>query len=118
MQLKFYARGAHLVSYPRSQREGQRPRYIARSMEAPLSGEHAGAYPPAEDGFTCESATFVGRRLLRVMNRSHASGDLALWPADEATARACGVPFVATEFVSGEHIPCAPRPVAPSPRKG
>lgn len=103
MKLRFFARGTHLVSYPRSQREGQRPRYLGREMDAPKAGEHAGAYPATREPFECYTGTPLGARVVHVMAQSAASGDLALWPADEGTARAIGVRFVPTEFIDGEH---------------
>lgn len=101
MKLKFYARGTHLVSYPRTHRVGSPPRYIGR--EAQGRELLATAEP-----FECEAESFVGARLLRLMQSGARHGDLPLWPADAATAAACGVKFAQTKFEGGEHRIVAP----------
>lgn len=82
------------------------PRYINRGHE-PRDG-HA-AYPALPDPFVCDSESDIGRNLLRKMgavpNSPSRRKNPPLWPADEATAQRCGVPFVATEFKDGVHRP-------------
>lgn len=94
MKLRFFARGAGLVSLPGAMRYvGQAPRYIGREAQS-------GAFPATAEPFECDPDSAIGKRLCRLTRL-----DAALWPADATTAAACGVEFVRTRFADGEHVP-------------
>lgn len=102
MQLRFHARGTGLVSLPGENRiVGQLPRYIGRSLKM-IDG--ATAWPANADAHECDSASDHGARLMKRCRRGE------LWAADEATATACGVEFVALEHSDGAWIPAASKP--------
>lgn len=102
MQLRFYARGTGLVSLPGETRiVGQHPRYVGRALKI-IDG--AAAWPASEAAHECDSASAHGARLLKRCRAGE------LWPADEATAAACGVDFTALEFADGEWRPAQPKP--------
>lgn len=104
-QLAFYARGTLLVSHPTARRfVGQMPRYVGRvSSLVDANGVKTGGFPATKQPFVCEEDSEIGRRLVKLCSR-----DQSLWPADEATARACRVPFTPVEFVDGEWVAKAP----------
>jgi hypothetical protein len=106
--LAFYARGDLLVAHPSAPRVvGQHPRYVGR---APLVDPQTGAatWPATSQPFNCDASSDVGKRLVKVCRRG------ALWPANEATAQACGVPFVQVAHFDGEWI--EPLPELPPKR--
>lgn len=111
MKLRFFARGTDKVSVPRSQRVEQAPRYVGRSFVAPSPGKPA-EHPATRDAYECELDSDRGRRLVALVRR-----EASLWPADEATAVACGVEFVKTEFRDGEHIAAVAPKAASKPAK-
>lgn len=57
-------------------------------------------HPARKEVTEIDPESDTGRRVLRLMRIEN---DHPLWPADEATAKACSVPFVATTFSDGEH---------------
>lgn len=95
MIFKFYARTREdgvplIVKHPEEVPfVGQLPSYVGRES---LPG---GKFPESKKPFACESGTRTGERLRIVCGRGE------LWPADAATAEACGVPFVPLKFNSG-----------------
>ena len=92
MKLRFYAREDQLVPVPGSfPRIGQAPSYIGRKFVAADR-----SHPATDDPYECDAETEGGRRLKKLTRR-----DACLWPADEATARACGVAFVPVEVKDG-----------------
>jgi hypothetical protein len=88
MKLRFYARSGHLCSLPGPRVTGTLPKYVGRRVRV-VDGEIRNEIldEPAE----FDSASREGQRLLRRMIVDHK--DPPLIPADEATARFCGVPF-------------------------
>lgn len=95
-KLRFYAKGSGSVSLPGFQGHiGQMPIMVGRKYDP-----EKGNWPATKDPFECDTDSTVGRRLARLTRI-----DDALWPADEATAVACGVPFVETEWRDGVIVP-------------
>ena len=95
-KLRFYARGSAMVCVPDERRiVGNRAEYVGREF---VSTDGGHAYPARNAAFECSGAQAA--RLAKITAR-----DAALWPADEATAQACGVPFVDVEWRSGEWLP-------------
>jgi len=79
-RLKFYARGTALVTDPHAQERGIR-RFVARRWQEVATGRWA--WCPTEK----PQETDAHPDLIR------AARDGDLWPADEATAKACGLGF-------------------------
>ena len=105
MKLRLYARPGYVFSLPGVRVAGAHPRYIGRTLQ--VDGKtivNAATHEPA----VIDSETKEGQRVLRVMLCD--GPDYPLWPADEATARACGVPYVEVEMVDGEWQPKAKQP--------
>lgn len=107
---RFYAKGRMLVPDPsRRQSKGQSPQYVGRKR-AMFDGQVG--YPATKHPFEYDEK----RRELRDMDRRLVKrcrrGEL--WPADEATARACGVPPSPLRFDDGEWV-LDPQP---SPKPG
>lgn len=105
--LRFYAKGDLLVTEPgtaaSTAREGRPSRYVGRKLAMVGEGRQAVAsFPATSDPYSCPANSPRGARLIKLTRR-----DGSLWPADEATARACGVDYVATRFSSGEHVAVA-----------
>ena len=110
MQLRFYARGSDLVSLPGERRiVGQQPRYIGRSLKSvTVDGKAFPARPATEEPHCCEAD---GAQAPKLIQRAQEG---SLWPADHATATACGVPFVEVSFFDGEWLPSErPKPISP-----
>ena len=118
MQLKFYAKSDLLVTAPGQavvRRNADDPdsvgaplKYVGRThVPAKLDADRrvirAASNPASEAPYTCQADSEKGRRLMKLCRR-----DGSLWPADRETAAACGVPFVETKFVDGEHVPANP----------
>ncbi len=95
--LKFYAREglARLPGVPPI--IGVAARYLGREF-VPASKDSPPSYPAIREGFSCEP----GSLLADVAAKHCRKG--AFWPADRATAEACGVPFVEVEFADGEFV--------------
>ncbi len=102
LELKFYARGSGLVYDPtRPRRQGQMPGYVGRKFDPKTRQWRATDEPhcikldmQTQDGQ--RSAQRIAHRLVR--------RDSSLWPADEATAKYCGVPFPDLELKRGEWV--------------
>ena len=96
MILKFYAKADALQRVPDfAPAVGQHDRYVGRAHDdAP-----PGSFPATREPFECDSATPSGQRLVHLVQRDH-----DLWPADQATADFCQVPFVNVEFAEGEWV--------------
>jgi hypothetical protein len=100
MKLTFHAKGDLLVPVPGipiPHGGGVVPQYVGRTMVT-KPGEGF-AFPAVADPHEAESSSKEGRRLAKLCVR-----DAALWPADEATAKALGVAFVKLELKDGEHV--------------
>lgn len=81
-KLKFFAREDELVFVPYiTVSPGAPERYVGRRFEPRLRG-----YPATKAPFECEANSDTGRRLLLLATR-----DKSLFPADEDTAKACGL---------------------------
>ena len=109
--LGFYARADLLVTDP-SYRPiiGSTPRYVGRRCEqVDIGGKKALRHPAVEKAYTCDFWSPSGQRLLKLARR-----DSSLYPADESTAAACGLSFIAVEFSNGEW---APKAAAKAPAK-
>lgn len=97
--LKFYARADLMVAVPGSTAfAGQVSRYLGRETKVENAGtpQEVVSYPATKDGFACEADSPLAARATKLTRR-----DAAFWPADVATAAACGVLFVNTEFKDG-----------------
>jgi hypothetical protein len=82
MKLRFLAREDQLVFVPHiNVSPGAPERYVGRRFDAALRG-----YPATEQPHEFDSESTQGQRLIRLVTR-----DGCLWPADEATAKACGM---------------------------
>ncbi len=114
MKLAFYAKDDDLVYVPDFPRtKGAAPQRVGRSF-IPGDGVKGAQHPATAEPFVCDSEDANGVALLAAFRR----GRRALWPADKATAEACGVEFVAVEVKDGVAIPkVAPAP-QPAARKG
>jgi hypothetical protein len=108
MKLRFYARTGTLVPDPRQRRRtaGEQAMYVGRYFDQP---KHA--YLTSKEGTEFDD-TFLDPGQVATLKRA-CSRDSALWPADEQTALACGVPFVELEFDATNHLWSA-KPAAPT----
>lgn len=75
---------------------GQAYRYIGRVYDPEKRG-----YPASKDAFECDSDTGLAAYLIKETREA------SLNPADVATAKACGVPYVQHEFSDGVWVPSA-----------
>lgn len=99
MILRFYAKADALQPVPGFEAAvGDQPRYVGRRADP----ENPGAFPATEEPYECDSGSPAGQRLAFLAFR-----DRDIWPADEATAEFCRVPFVATELIDGERVAVA-----------
>lgn len=95
MQLSFYAKGAQLVTMPGFRpMVSQSPQYVGRRHD-----RQRRAFPAREEPFRIEADSDAARRLVKLVRR-----DGSLWPADDATANACGMPAPRLHFADGEWI--------------
>lgn len=91
MKLRFHARddgpeGPMLVAVPYARPvTGQPPRYVGRKQIAVMV-DGKPTYPRSDTPYECEENSDVGRRLVKLVRREG-----SLVPADDYTARACGV---------------------------
>lgn len=100
-KLRFYAKGSATVSVPFSRLPiGQAASFVGRTFDP-----KARTYPATLEPYEVEANSDAGRRLVRLVR---IDGDL--WPADEATAAACGVPFVPVEIKDGVAVPKETKP--------
>ena len=104
MELKFCAREDLLVNLKPGVTLGI-GQMIPRVNREP---DGNGGYPASEKPFCCDSESAIGKYLVRRMVR--AKKQPPLWPADEQTAKACGVKYQPIEFKDGEWLPKAPEP--------
>lgn len=103
MKLAFYARPGHSC-YPAGKKfPGQRNAYIGQAWKKLKDGRVALIHSKEPAEF--EAGTEGGDRAMK-----HCQ-DGSLWPADDATARHCGVPFVDVEYVQFQWAP------KPAPKK-
>ena len=108
---KFYAKGKQLVADPsHAPVPGQPRRYAGRKMVRLDDGRTA--FPATEEGFVYDETRpelrDIDRRMLKRVRR-----DRDMWPGDEATAAACGVPFVPLRFDDdGEWVPAPAKPAS------
>jgi hypothetical protein len=107
--LRFYARADFMVNA----RPGETLRI---GMPVPRIGrDHLpdGSLPASKEVFECDSESACGRNALHSMRVKPRNPPL--WPADEATAAACGVPFTPVEWVDGEWLPKKSKATKPAP---
>lgn len=98
-KLKFVPRADLIVRIPFAiQFTGQAAPYVGRSRHM-LPGGSWG-YPADRVPYEVDEDSKDAARLKTLVRR-----DECLWPFDEATAAACGVKFVAVEWVDGEWVP-------------
>lgn len=114
MKLAFYARQGHVVHYPGVKVAGSMPMYVGRKNAKIKEGDKVVGFshPAVETPVEVDANSKIGARFLKICRR--APQDLPLWPADEQTARACGVPFVKVELVDGEYQPIRSAPSKPA----
>ena len=115
MKLRFYAKDDLLVTEPGSpMMTGQPVRYVGRDFVPGTAATPSGtpavaaAFPASSEPFECDSDTKRGQDLIRLMRiDTTRHGEQPLWPADQATADACGVPFVAVTVKDGVAVPAS-----------
>lgn len=112
MDLRFYAREGHVVRAPGEKQFGQVTPAVGRKN---VKGEHGIEHPAMDEPTVIDSASPLGKRIVRWCRSS--PSDPPMWPADEVTAQACGLtfkPFERTEY--GEYVErkIQPAPSAPS----
>ncbi len=114
--LKFLAKPGHLVHRPGPKHPGQVAHYVGRRFvrlddeagkKLGTAGTHAALKEPAEFADNSPEAP----QLLRYTAKG------GLWPADEYTASAAGVPFVKVQFdeTVGEWLEAAAAKPSPKP---
>lgn len=92
MILRFYAKEDQLVHVPGFHPlPGQFHEFVGRRFDFDKK-----SWPATSEPAQFDSESEPGRRLVALVRR-----DACLWPADEATAVACGVQFVAIEIKDG-----------------
>lgn len=97
MKLAFYAKDDDLVYVPDFPRmKGSIPQRVGRSF-VPGDATKGAQHPATTEPFVCDSEDANGVALLAAFRR----GRRSLWPADKATADACGVEFVPVEVKDG-----------------
>jgi hypothetical protein len=107
MKLRFYARAGQMVRVPGQQiMVGQPVKYVGRKTVKDMRHE------ASSDPYEVEAGTRRAMRLVKLVRR-----DQCLWPADEPTAKACGVRFVPVKQDSnGEWVAVTP-PVKKAAKK-
>lgn len=99
MTLRFYARHDHRVLYPGLKTgAGQPPMYLGRDFVRSADGKPSMA-PATERPIECEPGSEVANRIIRLMTID--AVDAPFFCADEATANATGLPYVAVDFNDG-----------------
>lgn len=108
MKLRFYARPGQLCSLPGPRVAGALPKYVGRRVRRcgnTIINE------PTDEPAEFDSESPEGRRMISRMIRD--AQDPPLWPADEATAKACCTSFVAVrKGAIGEYVPATATKVA------
>lgn len=92
MQLKFYAKPGHVVHRPGTKSTGQIAHYVGRRFVRSEGTVTAGAHVAQREPAEFDSDGPEAAQLLRYAAKG------GLWPADEATAAACGVAFQKLKF--------------------
>lgn len=96
MQLSFYAKGRNLVAANTITGPNQIRKYAGRTRRSekiqdprnPQNTVTRYSYVATQEPFTVDKNTDLGRKLMRAVRREG-----SLWPADQETAKACGVSF-------------------------
>jgi hypothetical protein len=100
--LRFYAREDQLVRetgiHPRI---GDAARYYGRKFDTATRG-----YPAISEAFAVAEGGEDAPKCMKACRKG------ALWPADEATASACGVKFVPVECVDGAWVAKTSKPAS------
>jgi hypothetical protein len=94
LKLKFFARGDALVTVP-----GVYPQVGQALPRVGRVQGSDGVLRATKDPFEVDADSDAGRRLIKLVRR-----DQSLWPADKATAEACGVEFVELEYKDDEWV--------------
>jgi hypothetical protein len=91
MGLKFLPRAGHMVHFTAGNSAGQISRFVGRTLK-PIAKGGAGAvaYVSDDEPTEVDPDSPDAAHLIRQARK----GDPGVWPADEATAAACGVEFV------------------------
>jgi hypothetical protein len=110
MMLKFHAKAGDCCPWPNSHHYGQVRRYVGRQYTAPNEAKGTGATWPAKaEPDEVDAASPHAEHLIRYCAKGN------IWPADEATAAACGVAFTKLERgKDGEWLSAAPKTAKPS----
>lgn len=90
MKLKFHSRAGHKVAWPGTNFTGQPPRYIGRTFTAGDGKTSAASHPASKEPDVVDTETTESRDVAHITRQCLKGG---IWPADAATAAACGVPF-------------------------
>lgn len=110
MGLKFLPRAGHMVHFASGNASGQLSRYVGRTFKPVAKAGVAGAYAADDEPVEVDPDSADAAHLIRQARKS----DPGVWPADEATAAACGVEFVKLGRDSdGEWIAAPRAAVAP-----
>lgn len=88
MGLKFLPRPGHMVTFAGGNAIGQLARYVGRSLKKSDKPGVAGVYAAEAEPVEVPEDGPDAAHLIRQAQRG------GVWPADEATAAACGVEFV------------------------
>ena len=106
-KLRFYAKDdakLYVPNFPKVR--GAIPQYVGRTF-VPSDGTNGASHPASAEPFECDSEDENGKALLNKFQR----GKRDIWPADKATADACGVEFLAVEVKDGIAAPKSADPV-------
>lgn len=121
--LKFYARGHGLVyDRTRPRAVGQFPAYVGRERVV-VDGEVSWRATKEPHVMRLDTRDMAQRDLLQRWLPDQVKDDLkagnpgALWPADEVTAKAMGVPVPDLTFADGEWVEKPKPPADPKPAK-
>lgn len=111
MKLRFHARREHRCKsrpgHPGT--HGAANQYVGITWDAANKREVPTAEPFAVDPERSETSKALADSLLKKMRSKNGRKDPPLWPADEATARECGRPFVELKKdKDGWHVPVKP----------
>ena len=88
MKLKFYSRRDHKVAWPGANSTGQPPRYIGRSWSVGDGKTTAALHHASKEPDVVDTDTTSPSDVAHIVRQCSKGG---LWPADAATAAACGV---------------------------
>lgn len=114
MGLKFLPRAGHMVPFAAGNAFGQLSRFVGRSFKPSGQPGFAGAYAADAEPVEVDPNGEDAAHLIRQARKN----DPGVWPADEATAAACGVEFVKLSRDSdGEWMPAKATHIAVSSKK-